>query len=319
MNGFRPLVALFVAFCAVLAASDAKGGAAMWVYKTKVVMESTAERGELFDFCHQRHITDLFWQVHFERISGGGLVVGDGEITRAFLREAHAQSVRIHALAGDPSHTLTANHDRVLARVDALVAFNKAAGPDAGFAGLHLDIEPHGLPQWKSADHAGKCQLLAQFVDVHTKAAERLHAADPHLAYGADVVFWLDKLNPDGSPFYPVSYRGVTKDAAKHLLDVVDNVGIMSYRNTTEGRNGIIALVARMITYADTTNAHAFVGVKMADIGPRMETFFGRREEEMMTALQSVDEAYRTHPGYAGLAFFMYEAFKVMPRKPPAS
>jgi hypothetical protein len=290
----------------------------MWVYKTRDVMNSPAQRGELFDFCHQRHITDLFWQVHFERNSEEGLAMGDGEITRAFLREAHAQSVRIHALAGDPAQTLTANHDRVLARVDALVAFNKAAGPDAGFSGLHLDIEPHGLAQWKSADNAGKCQLLTQFVDIHTKAAERLHAVDTHLAYGADVVFWLDKLNSDGSPFYPVTYRGVTKDAARHLLDVVDNVGIMSYRSTAEGRNGIIELVARTIAYADTTKAHAFVGVKMADIGPRMETFFGRSEEEMMTALQPLDETYRAHRGYAGLAFFMYEAFKVMPPKPPA-
>jgi hypothetical protein len=131
------------------------------------------------------------------------------------------------------------------------------------------------------------------------------------------VVFWLDKLKPDGTPAYPVTYRGVTKDAAKHLLDAVDNIGIMSYRNTAEGKGGIIALVAKTIAYADTVKAHAFVGVKMADIGPRMETFFGRSEEEMMTTLKSVDEAYRSHPGYAGLAFFMYEAFKVMPAKAP--
>jgi hypothetical protein len=156
-------------------------------------------------------------------------------------------------------------------------------------------------------------------VDIHTKAAERLHAADPHLAYGADVVFWLDKLKPDGSPAYPVTYRGVTKDAAKHLLDVVDNVAIMSYRNTAEGRNGVIELVAKTIEYADTTKARAFVGIKMADIGPSMETFFGRSEEEMMTALQSVDDTYRADPGYAGLAFFMYEAFKKMPSKPKPS
>ena len=31
------------------------------------------------------------------------------------------------------------------------------------------------------------------------EVAERLHAANPHLQYGADIVFWLDKLKPDGS------------------------------------------------------------------------------------------------------------------------
>jgi hypothetical protein len=88
----------------------------------------------------------------------------------------------------------------------------------------------------------------------------------------------------------------------------------MSYRNTAEGRNGIVSLVARTIDYADTTKAKIFAGVKMADIGPPTEGFFGRSEEEMMAALQPVEAAYRSHQSYAGLAFFMYEAFKSMPR-----
>ncbi len=88
----------------------------------------------------------------------------------------------------------------------------------------------------------------------------------------------------------------------------------MSYRGIAEGRNGIIALVAKTIEHADTCNAKVFVGVKMADIGPKMETFYGQTETQMMTALKTVDDTYHPHPGYAGLAFFMYEAFKIMPQ-----
>ena len=51
----------------------------------------------------------------------------------------------------------------------------------------------------------------------------------------------------------------------------------------------------------------------MADIGPKLESFYGQTESQMMASLQTVDETYRPHPGYAGLAFFMYEAFKTMP------
>ena len=36
----------------------------------------------------------------------------------------------------------------------------------------------------------------------------------------------------------------------------------------------------------------------------------------MMTVLKPVEETYGSHAGFAGLAFFMYEAFKVMPPKP---
>ena len=287
---------------------------AMWVFKTEAIMASASEQNALFAFCGERGITDLFWQCHYEKTDGGGRSLKDAAVNRAFLRSAHAKAIRIHALGGDPSHALTKNHEHVMAMVDALLAFNRAGKPDERFDGMHPDIEPHALPQWKTADNSAKCDLLTQFVTVNALAAERLRGGDASLAYGADIVFWLDKMKPDGAPVYPVTFRGKTKDAAKHLLDVVDNVGIMSYRNASEGRNGMIQLVANTIAYADTARGRAFVGVKMADIGPKMETFFGQTETEMMKALRPVDETYGSHRGYAGLAFFMYEAFKIMPR-----
>ena len=50
----------------------------------------------------------------------------------------------------------------------------------------------------------------------------------------------------------------------------------------------------------------------MADIGPKNESFFGRTEQQMDGELRKVDEAFQGHEGYAGLAFFMYSAYKAM-------
>ena len=299
----------------VLAAPELWAGEmrGIWIYKTDAIAPSTEANDQLFDFCEKRHITDLFWQVHFAKLPEGARVLENMDETRAFLKRAHARSLRIHALFGDPSHTLKAKHAIVFASTDGVIAFNRDGPADARFDGVHLDIEPHGLQQWKKVDLAQKCHLLSQFVEVNIKTATRVHAVAPRLIYGADIVFWLDKTSADGQAAYPVTFHGVTKDAAKHLLDVVDHVAIMSYRNTAEGRNGIIELVAKTIEYADTCKAKAFVGVKMADVGPRMESFYGQSEAQMMTALQPVDESFRLRPGYAGLAFFMYEAFKTMP------
>ncbi len=295
---------------AKLPATEMRG---MWIYKTDAIVSSKEDSDQLFDFCAKRHITDLFWQVHFAKLPEGARSLENMEVTRAFLKRAHARSLRIHALFGDSSHSLKAKHGIVFASTDAVIGFNRVGPADARFDGVHLDIEPHGLPQWKKADLAQKCDLLSQFVEVNHKAALRAHAAHPMIIYGSDIVFWLDKTNAEGKTVYPVSYQGVMKDAAKHLLDVVDHVAIMSYRDTAEGQNGIVPLVAKTIAYADTCKAKVFVGVKMADIGPKMESFYGRTEAQMMAALLPVDETYRTHPGYAGIAFFMYEAFKTMP------
>ncbi|WP_395743782.1 hypothetical protein [Prosthecobacter sp.] len=295
---------------AALPAAEMRG---MWIYKTDDIAASAAAGDFLFDFCAKRQITDLFWQVHFERLADGGRSLKNADQTRAFIQRAHAHSLRIHALFGDPSHALSTKHAIVFASVDGILAFNHEGPADAHFDGVHLDIEPHGLPQWKKADIPQKCELLTQFVEVHHKAVSRAHTADPALIYGVDIVFWLDKTTAEGKPTYPVDYQGVTKDAAKHLLDCVDHVAIMSYRDAAEGKNGIISLVAKTIAYADTTKAKVFVGAKMADIGPKMEGFYGKTETQMMASLKAVDDTYRSHPGYAGLAFFMYEAFKIMP------
>jgi hypothetical protein len=289
---------------------------AMWVYETKLLLASSAARAELFQFCGPRRITDLFLQTHFEKQGKEGpCQIADAAAMQIFLREAAQHRLRVHALTGDPKQVLTAHHGRVLALVDAFAAFNQSAGSDGRFAGLHLDIEPHAMPEWKSASLEEKCRLLTQFVELNAKVVERLHASAPGALYGADIAFWLDKMKQDGTPAYPVTYHGTTKDATKHLLDMVDNLGLMSYRGKVEGPNGIIPLVEKSITYADTAKGRAFVGVKMAQVGLAMESFYGRTEPEMMAELGKVDQTYGPHRGYAGLAFFMYSAYRSMPQQ----
>jgi hypothetical protein len=301
---------------AAVAADAAPPMRAMWVYETADLLHTDAARGELLEFCVPRKITDLFLQTHFvAKAKGGSYEIADAAALRGLLREAKARGLRVHALAGDPAHTLRENHEKVLARVEAFAAFNEGGAKDERFAGLHFDIEPHALPQWKKANDAEKAELLTQFVELNAKVVERLHERSPDALYGADITFWLDKTKPDGTPVYPVTFRGVTTDATRHLLGFVDQLGVMSYRGTVEGENGMIAIVARSIASADKAKGRVFVGVKMANIGARMETFYGHTEQEMDAELRKVDAAYSAHRGYAGLAYFMYAAFKTMPPK----
>lgn len=299
-------------------ASSAVPMRAMWVYRTAAFLASNAEWDELLRFSRSRGITDLFLQAQFTRLAKeGAFEIADAAKMRSLLTDATSAGIRVHALAGDPAHTLREHHSKVLGRVEALAAFNEKAGPSASYAGIHFDIEPHGLPVWKNATDEGKTALLTQFVEVNVAAAELLRTRAQGMLYGTDIVFWLDKVKADGTPVYPVTFRGITQDAAKHLLDVVDHVGIMSYRDRAEGRNGIIALVERTIAHADAARGRAFIGVKMADIGSRMEGFFGRTEQEMDAEVRKVEKAYAGHRGYAGIAYFMYEAYRAMPQRKP--
>lgn len=291
---------------------------AMWVYKTEALLEDPQAQATLFAFCKSRQITDLFWQTHFipapQSDTPGSLTFPYEAKLHPFLSDATAQGLRIHALMGDPAHTNPEKHHRILTQAQAILTFNQNAPPNARFFGLHSDIEPHGLKAWKTANPAQRNLLLTQLVDVSKKLADLLHAADPPLAFGADLTWWFDKSLPDGTPAYPVTFNGITKDATRHLLDFADNIGIMSYRNTTEGRNGITALVKKAITYADTARGRVFVGVKMANIGPASESYFGSTETIMQQSLLPLRQTYAPHRGYAGIAYFMYEAYQTMPK-----
>ena len=314
----NPSAAILLTLLTVLHANAASEPRthAMWVYKTDEVMADPKEQAQLFEFCASRRIVDLFWQMRFTPAPGatqdGPLLVQNAVALRAFLHEANAHGLRIHALSGDPSFTEPTRHQRALARVDSIVEFNRTATSDR-FSGIHFDIEPHGLKAWRSASVEQRSLLLTHLVEVCAIAADRAHGAVPPMQFGADITFWFDKSKPDGSPVYPVTFHGKTKDATKHLLDFADNVGIMSYRNTAEGKNGIVSLVRQTIEYADTAKGRAFVGVKVSPIGAAMESFFGVTEEQMMQALKPIDTTYSSHRGYAGLAFFMYEAYRLMP------
>ena len=64
-NSFALLLLLVMLSVAGLSAAEMRG---MWIYKTDAIASSTEASDQLFDFCAKKHITDLFWQVHFTRV-----------------------------------------------------------------------------------------------------------------------------------------------------------------------------------------------------------------------------------------------------------
>ncbi|MBI3879772.1 MAG: hypothetical protein HY301_06870 [Verrucomicrobia bacterium] len=311
------LLAFLLGATVASAAETAAPAGAMWVYETKALLTNAAERAQLVAFSRERRITEIFLQMHYARGSdergkySSTVPAADTPALRALLGEAHRAGLHVHALSGDPSYALRDKHDRPLAHVDAVLEFNAAASAGERFDGIHFDIEPHGLPAWKTSTDAERTAILQQFVEVNARAAARLRG-NPYVVFGVDLPFWFDKPADDGSTRWPVTLNGRTQDATKHLGDLADNVVLMSYRNTAEGKNGLVALTERTVKDTAARRAKVFVGVKMADIGPRMETFFGRTAKEMETETAKVTNAFGSERGFGGIAYFHYKAFREM-------
>ena len=279
----------------VLAAAVAAGAAAvaqgrasraLWVWDSAPLLQDAAARQRFLEFCDARDI-DVAW-LQVSRSPGGNRLQYE-QGWRQLLQDAHRSGVTIHALDGAPDLARRERHYVVLELVDTIIRFNRDAAPDQRFDGIHLDIEPHQLAGWSLP--VIQERLLAEFLELHVRA-QRAVDGEGGLEYGVDIPFW-----------WP----------APQILDVVDNVGVMDYRNVARGSDGIIAHAQGLLAYANGTRAKVFVGVETSSVAevelPKL-TFDGRTNAEMDHEIGVAHAAFLGHRSYAGFAIHHYGPYR---------
>src|SRR5262245_17073157 len=193
----------------------------LWVWDS--VLHDAKEQHAFLDFCQRHHIAVVWMQVK---------TLGTGKDRRldsavdweGLVAAAHRQGMKVAALDGDPHYVLPAQHEIVLSIVDAVVAYNASARPSERFDGIHLDIEPHVLPEWK--DRTRREQLLTAYLDVTATAVARARVGG--VPYAVDVPYWWSvAVSETGEPASTTTFRGVRQSATDHLLEIVDIIGIM--------------------------------------------------------------------------------------------
>jgi hypothetical protein len=260
---------------AVTAPASSAWARGMWVWN-----QPTAKN--LVTFAQTRGITDLFLSVPPALPSSSRLTW-----VRSVAKLAGPAGIRLQALGGDPGW---------IDDPAAAVAWQDAALSTGLFSGVHVDIEPWQRPDWNT-DQAG---VLAGYLATY----DRLQAATT-LPLEADVPFWLWTLSAaDGSPV----------DAA--VLARVDKVTVMSYRNTVTGADSITAIAARTLAAGTTAGKPVRLAVETNNLGNDpvavKQTFFGKTEAAVNTALDQVDAAEAGVPSYAGMAVHDYAGYDAL-------
>jgi hypothetical protein len=236
----------------------------------------------LVSFAQSRGITDLFVSVPANLPASPRLTW-----VKAVGKLAVPAGIRLQALGGDPGW------------VDdpaAAVAWQDAALSTGLFAGVHVDVEP-----WQRADcSTDQARVLAGYLDTY----DRLQAATT-LPLEADVPFWLWTLaTADGTPV----------DAA--VLARVDQVTVMSYRDTVTGPDSITDVAARTLAAGVTAGRPVRLAVETNDLGSdpvaAKQTFYGATEAAVNTALDQVDAAEAGVSSYAGMAVHDYAGYAAL-------
>lgn len=280
---------------------------ALWVWDAGPLLRDASARQQFLEFCRAQAI-DIAW-LHVARSAGGNRLQHE-EDWRELLQDAHRSAVRIHALDGDPAYVLRERHYVVMELVDTIIRFNRDAPAGSRFDGIHLDNEPHLLAGWQLP--VIRTRLLAEYLELnaHVQAVMRAEG----LEYGVDIPFWWQyRDDQTGVAIGDVLFEGVRKAASFHILDLVDNVGIMDYRNVAGGDDGIIAHARDLLEYGDGTTAKVFVGVETSPVArgtlPKL-TFDGRSNAEMEYELALAHAAFTNYRSYAGFAIHHYVPYR---------
>jgi len=254
----------------------------------------TPSRTVFLTFAQEKGLTAAY-------IHAYDLLPGQEMALQEFL--AHSD-LQVEFLAGDPSWALTKGHNNALAFVRAVAAFAQALKPGSNLVGVHLDVEPYLLPEWKADQQA----VIAQYLELLEVSHQAL--VDSDLRLTVDIPFWFDTIS--------AVYDGRTRPLNQHVQNIADRVVLMDYRDMAEGDDGIIQHAATEMLYATQIERQVVIGVETNDVAPEPEkvTFYEEGEQVMKAALASVLDTYDEIPAFGGIAIHDYVGYARLSAEP---
>ncbi len=228
---------------------------AMWVWSTADILKSPAKQHQLVNWSQQHKITDIFLQIPYQLThqDKNWHITWNQQGLKNLIEQLNDRNIRIHALDGAPQWALMDSHERVLAWVEEILKFQREVAPNPGFSGIHLDIEPYLLPGFGGINRES---ILRQYRDLLKKIRSKLQKSS--LVLGIDIPFWMDAYNEYGEPNAILEGRHFSD----WVMELADNVGLMSYRTQATGPDGVLSISAEEIQKANQLGKKLWIGLE---------------------------------------------------------
>ncbi|MBI3333105.1 MAG: hypothetical protein HYZ93_03320 [Candidatus Omnitrophica bacterium] len=267
----------------------------MWVWDARAAADPHS-RQELLAFCQSHHVGTLYLSAYNLKPPMEGFY-------REFNRQAHRLGVAVHALGGDPRWGVPRYHSIALEWVAAVHDLNARAPAAERFDGIHTDVEVYLLSRSWNEDPA---QLLGGYLDLNAEIVQALRADPDPIPFGVDIPFWFDD-----DPSYRILWHGVVKPPSYHVLDTVDGVTVLAYRNFSEGTDGTIQLVSLEMDYADQVGKRIMIGQEtQKDLFPAYVTFGGTSCAQLKREMKKIANAFNGRRSFGGFAIHHYKSYR---------
>jgi hypothetical protein len=245
---------------------------AMWVW-------AAPDNQTLVDFATAHGVQEMFYSV--------SPAIAGAELARVEqLRSLTAAAgIVLDALGGDSTWATTGVADAIAWENDAL-----ATGL---FDGVHLDIEPMQLPDWSTNTAADALSFVAAMKQIRANNRQVHLELDCQFSYGSIAVAGYPSL-------------------ADAIDTTVDEIAIMSYRNTDTGANGMFGIAQDELQRAQQAGILARLGAETNNVQPAEITFYGMTDTEMAAVLAATDLSAASYPAYRGIAVEDYTGWSAL-------
>ncbi|TQR41757.1 copper amine oxidase N-terminal domain-containing protein [Paenibacillus popilliae] len=256
-----------------------------WIWDSQVIVRDS---DKAISFTKERNVTTVYLQINTDMAPA---------IYESFVRSAKEQGIQVEALEGRPEWAYKKNQDKIKKFIAWVSAYNASVEAEARFAGLHFDIEPYRLSEWKKDNKV----LLESWMD-NLRLIEK-ETKEDDLKITMDVPYWLNTIKVPGTDYSMSAW----------LLEKFDCLVIMNYRNHAVGKNGIVENAQAMLREASTLKKQIVIAVETAKSaeGPRT-SFYSMSNEAMEKELQAAHNQLTRYASYAGFAVHDFKSWQVM-------
>jgi hypothetical protein len=258
---------------------------ATWIWETRRALD---EKEEVLAFAKTNGINLLYLYID-QSVAP--------EQYRSFIKSARQAGMKVEALGGDPYWALKANRESIRSFIQWVKTYNETAKEEERFHGIHVDIEPHLLPKWKE-EQAAIIKQWVENIDYFVKETKK----DPNLVTGADLPFWIDEL----------TIPGEAKRVSDWMMERLDSITIMAYRDFARGPNGILDIVETLFERAeDRQKASVLVAVNIRKTQEAEHvSFHGKGLAKMEQELAVVQAELDSYSAFAGYAVHDYASWR---------
>ncbi|MFG1734574.1 hypothetical protein [Paenibacillus sp. 843] len=255
---------------------------ATWFWDTPQIQDSA---DNILDFAANQGVNVLYLQMNRDVRP---------EYYRSFIRQAGKQGIEVHILGGAPNWALETERHRLETFIQWTAEYQASAAPNERFTGIHVDIEPHVLSEWKT----NQASLVKQWQASVRYLVHEAHTLN--LPIGSDMTFWLHGYQlPDQS-----------MSISRWMIQQFDQVVIMAYRDQADN---IYNVAAAELKEADELGKEALIAVetKSSNEGAYI-TFFEEGTSYMEEQLSKVCTKAEKHPSFSGFAIHDYRYWKAL-------